>query len=93
VEKVPKGRRKASGFHKQLQEMATDTPSTEAPIQPKRSPQGSYWGKMTPQQRKNEIKRRRAKWSQDAVDRWNKKGRNGKAAPISVLGSKVQSAQ
>ena len=30
----------------------------------------AYWQRMTPKQRSNEMARRKAKWSKEAVDRW-----------------------
>jgi hypothetical protein len=33
----------------------------------------SYWEGLTPRQRKNEMKRRQAKWSEDALNRWHKR--------------------
>jgi hypothetical protein len=70
-------------LHQQVREM--DVSNTQAPKKPTVRSAGSYWAKLTPQERSKEMKRRRKKWPQDSLDRWHHK-----KVPVSVLGSKVK---
>lgn len=70
------------------QESVRPRQAAQDQVEHRGSAQKGYWAKMTPQQRRNEMRRRQAKWGKEAVKKWRgsqgkdvRKGKVKKAAP------------